>query len=587
MPNKLQAYAEQAERTARQITGSHLAWTAFLTTAARLYKYPYNEQLMIYMQRPEATACAEYDFWNEKMGRYVRRGSTGIALIDATGYKPRLKYVFDVSDTGGKENARRVNLWELKDAHTDSVSAMLERNYSVSGKNGLAEQFESVASQLAAEYWRDHSRDILGIVADSYLEEYDDYNIEVAFKNAAAVSITYSLMSRCGMRPEDHFEHEDFFSIFDFNTPRTVAALGTAVSEINEQVLRQIEVTIRNYEREHSAERTAEHGEQPDLHDERRLHDSRPEDRGAGAAPRQVRADAPEVPEGASPHPLEPDDLGGDTVPAPAGDRAGGAESSGADDAGAGGGSGGDGKPESPRPDEMGGPDEHLQGAGRGDYSGRADLRITEHPARGGQLSFFPTEAEQITAIEEAESAQASFAFSVSQEQLDHVLRLGGNADDTRMVISAAFQKQKSVEDVAALLQSTFHGGNGFKTPEGELSAWYAVDGIHIAPGRSAEYVRSAQVIAWQDAAAHISQLMDSGAYASNVELAEAGQHERMQLAQALWYLKHDLSDEAREQGNLSCMDTLRGGGFPDETARLAEQLTNTDFRETLSGEFA
>lgn len=493
MPNKLQAYAEQAERTARQITGSHLAWTAFLTTAARLYKYPYNEQLMIYMQRPEATACAEYDFWNGKMGRYVRRGSTGIALIDASGYKPRLKYVFDVSDTGGKENARRVNLWELKDAHTDSVSAMLERNYSVSGKNGLAEQFENVASQLAAEYWRDHSRDILGIVADSYLEEYDDYNIEVAFKNAAAVSITYSLMSRCGMQPEDHFEHEDFFSIFDFNTPRTVAALGTAVSEINEQVLRQIEVTIRNYEREHSAERTAEHGEQPDLHDERRLPDPRPEDRGAGAAPRQVRADAPEVPEGASSHSLEPDDLGGDSVSAPAGDRAGSAEPLRADDAGAGGRGRSDGSAESQRSHEMGGLDEHLQGAGRGDHPQRADLRITEHPARGGQLSFFPTEAEQITAIEEAESvAHTPFAFSVSQAQLDHVLRLGGNSDDTRMVIAAAFQKQKSVEDIAALLQNTFHGGNGFKTPEGELSVWYAVDGIHIAPGRSAEYVRSA-----------------------------------------------------------------------------------------------
>ena len=587
MPNKLQAYAEQAERTARQITGSHLAWTAFLTTAARLYKYPYNEQLMIYMQRPEATACAEYDFWNEKMGRYVRRGSTGIALIDATGYKPRLKYVFDVSDTGGKENARRVNLWELKDAHTDSVSAMLERNYSVSGKNGLAEQFESVASQLAAEYWRDHSRDILGIVADSYLEEYDDYNIEVAFKNAAVVSITYSLMSRCGMQPEDHFEHEDFFSIFDFNTPRTVAALGTAVSEINEQVLRQIEVTIRNYERENIAERTAEHGEQPDLHEERRLHDSRPEHPNHGAAPRQVRADAPEVPEGASPHSLESNDLGGNPVPAPAGDRAGVQPEIGADDAGVGGGGGSDGSAESPRPINVGGLDEHLQGAGRGDYSGRADLRITEHPARGGQLSFFPTEAEQITAIEEAESAQTPFAFSVSQAQLDHVLRLGGNSDDTRMVIAAAFQKQKSTEDIAALLQSTFHGGNGFKTPEGELSAWYAVDGIHIAPGRSAEYVRSAQVIAWQNAAARISELMDSGAYASNVELAEAGQHERMQLAQALWYLKHDLSDEAREQGYLSCMDTLRGGGFPDETERLAERLTDSAFRETLSGEFA
>lgn len=587
MPNKLQAYAEQAERAARQITGSHLAWTAFLTTAARLYKYPYNEQLMIYMQRPEATACAEYDFWNEKMGRYVRRGSTGIALIDATGYKPRLKYVFDVSDTGGKENARRVNLWELKDAHTDSVSAMLERNYSVSGKNGLAEQFESVASQLAAEYWRDHSRDILGIVADSYLEEYDDYNIEVAFKNAAVVSITYSLMSRCGMQPEDHFEHEDFFSIFDFNTPRTVAALGTAVSEINEQVLRQIEVTIRNYEREHSAERTAEHGEQPDLHPERGLPDSRPEHPNHGAAPRQVRTDAPEVPEGASSHSLESDDLGGDPVPAPAGDRAGGQPKIGADDAGAGGGGGSDGSAESPRPINVGGLDEHLQGAGRGDYSGRADLRITEHPARGGQLSFFPTEAEQITAIEEAESAQTPFAFSVSQEQLDHVLRLGGNEDDTRMVIAAAFQKQKPMGEVAALLRQTFHGGDGFKLDGTELSAWYADDGIHIAPGRSAEHIHSAQVIAWQDAAARISELLEQGEYAANVELAEAGQHERMQLAQALWYLKHDLSDEAREQGYLSCMDTLRGGGFPDETGRLAERLTDSSFRDTLSGEFA
>ena len=208
----------------------------------------------------------------------------------------------------------------------------------------------------------------------------------------------------------------------------------------------------------------------------------RPEDRSAGAAPRQVRADAPEVPEGASTHSLEPDDSGGNPVPAPAGDRAGGQPEIGADDAGAGVGGRSDGSAESPRPNEMGGPDEHLQGAGRGDHPQRADLRISEHPARGGQLSFFPTEAEQIASIEEAESAQTPFAFSVSQAQLDHVLRLGGNSDDTRMVIAAAFQKQKPMGEVATLLQSTFHGGNGFKTPEGELSAWYAVDGIHIAP---------------------------------------------------------------------------------------------------------
>ena len=589
MPSKLQTYMQMADEAQRQITGSYRGWTGFLTTAARLYKYPYAEQVMIHAQRPDATACAEYDFWNEKMGRYVRRGSKGIALIDSSGERPRLRYVFDVSDTGGREFPKSRYLWEYRKEHADAVSAMLESRYGVDGKGGFPDQLERIASQLAEEYWRDYKRDILAIVDDSFLYGYDEFNVGAAFQSAAAVSIAYSLMSRCGLEADDRFEHEDFLSIFDFNTPEAAAELGTAVSRINGEVLRQIEVTIKNYEREKLAERSHSH-DRTDLHQERGLPDSRPDaERNAGGreTPGQVRETAQELPSGAQTGAVQPSGAVREAVPAPAGDRRDGEPEAGADDAGADEVGGRDGGAESPRPDEMGGADEQPESAGGGSDSRGADLRITEHPARGGQLSFFPTEAEQITSIEEAESAQAPFAFSVSQAQLDHVLRLGGNSDDTRMVIAAAFQKQKPTENLAALLQNTFHGGNGFKTPEGELSAWYAVDGIHIAPGRSAEYVRSAQVIAWQDAAARISQLMDSGAYASNVELAEAGQHERMQLAQALWYLKHDLSDEAREQGYLSCMDTLRGGGFPDETARLAEQLTNTDFGDTLSGEFA
>ena len=590
MPSKLQTYMQMADEAQRQITGSYRGWTGFLTTAARLYKYPYAEQVMIHAQRPDATACAEYDFWNEKMGRYVRRGSKGIALIDSSGERPRLRYVFDVSDTGGREFPKSRYLWEYREEHADAVSAMLESRYGVDGKGGLPDQLERIASQLAEEYWRDYKRDILAIVDDSFLYGYDEFNVGAAFQSAAAVSIAYSLMSRCGLEADDPFAHEDFLSIFDFNTPEAAAELGTAVSRINGEVLRQIEVTIKNYEREKLAERSHSH-DRTDLHQERGLPDSRPDaERNAGGreTPGQVRETAQELPSGAQTGAVQPSGAVREAVPAPAGDRRDGEPEAGADDAGADEVGGRDGGAESPRPDEMGGADEQPESAGGGSDSRGADLRITEHPARGGQLSFFPTEAEQITAIEEAESvAQTPFAFSVSQAQLDHVLRLGGNEDDTRMVIAAAFQKQKSTEDIAALLQNTFHGGNGFKTPEGELSAWYAVDGIHIAPGRSAEYVRSAQVIAWQDAAAHISQLMDSGAYASNVELAEAGQHERMQLAQALWYLKHDLSDEAREQGYLSCMDTLRGGSFPDETERLAERLTDSSFRDTLSGEFA
>jgi len=153
-----------------------------------------------------------------------------------------------------------VNLWELRRSHNDTVSAMLERSYDVSGEHGLQDQLERVAAQLADEYWNEHQRDMLDILEDSFLEEYDDFNVGVQFRNAATVSITYALMARCGLEPDDYFEHEDFLSVFDFNTPVTVNALGTAVSEINQQVLRQIEITIRNYERAHSAERTDENG---------------------------------------------------------------------------------------------------------------------------------------------------------------------------------------------------------------------------------------------------------------------------------------------------------------------------------------
>lgn len=219
MASNLQLYSQMADDTARRITGSYQQWTAFLTTAARIYKYPYNEQLMIYAQRPNATACAEYGVWNDKMGRYVRRGSRGIALVDTSGYAPRMKYVFDVADTGGKENARSVNLWQLREEHESSVCAMLEQNYHISAKGGLAGQLSQIAEQMATAYWDDHNREILGIVADSFLEEYDNDNIRMAFRSAASASISYMLLSRCGLHPEDWLEHEDFLSVFDFNTP--------------------------------------------------------------------------------------------------------------------------------------------------------------------------------------------------------------------------------------------------------------------------------------------------------------------------------------------------------------------------------
>ena len=591
MPSKLDFYSQMADRIARQVTGSFGEWTAFLETVGRLYKYPFHEQLMIFAQKPNATACADYDLWNKQMGRYVRRGSKGIALIDTSGDNPRLKYVFDVSDTGGREHSRRLNLWEYKGEHQDAVTAALENRYGISGEKGLADQLERIASKLVTEYWNDNSRDILGILADSFLEEYDDYNVEVAFRNAATVSTTYALMSRCGLNPGDYFEHEDFLSVFDFNTRDTIAVLGSAVSNSSEQILRQIAITVKNYEREASlqqqAERTQNYGEQFELHEERGL--LYPESdpiRDRDEAPGQVRQDEEELSAGTQTSAVEPDDSVGDPVPASEGNRRDGEPQNGTDDARTDEGERRDGGTESQRPDDVGGLDEQPQSTSRRSNSRRTDSRIT------GQLTLFdeglfPTEQEQISFIDEAESVRpAPFAFSFAQEDIDDVLRLASNSDHTRMNVAAAFQKQKPMDEIVSLLQKEYLGGAGLKSERGEFSVWYAEDGIHLAKGRTARYVGSAQVISWEAAAERIGQLMDEGKYASNVELAEAELHERTELSHKLWYIRGDISNEAREQNILGSLSDYRRGGFPDATARLAEELKDPAFRQTVSEDF-
>ena len=576
MPTKAELYAQMAEKVTTQLTGSWQEWAGFLTTASRLYKYPFHEQLMIYAQRPDATACAEYDLWNEKMGRYVRRGSKGIALVDDSGDRPRLRYVFDISDTGTREHSRTPWLWQLEERHLDSVQAMLERTYDVSGDD-LAGQLTEVAGKLAEEYWTEHQQDFFYIVDGSFLEEYDEFNIGVQFKAAATVSITYALMSRCGLEPERYFDHEDFMAIFDFNTPSTIGALGTAVSQINQQVLRQIGVTVRNTEREANQERSKQDEQSHDLYPERRLSDSRPEaEPAARETPGQVRQDEENLPERTPSHPLQPDVAEREAVPAPSGDRRDRPEQTGADDAPAGEGSGSHRGTESQRSHEVGGADEHLQSSDRGNPDGGAYQQLT--------LNLFLSEAEQIQSIDEAENvAHTSSAFSFAQNDIDHVLRLGGNTDRQRERVVAAFEKQKTTAEISEILKTLYHGGNGL----GSVSAWYAEDGIHLSHGKSVRYDRSAQVISWESAAERIGELLESGQFASNVELAEAAGYERSLLSEKLWHLYHDLSEDARKAGYLSCLSEIKGNGFPEETRRLTEQLSDPAFRQTLKEEYA
>ena len=576
MPTKAEMYAQMAEQVATQLTGSWQEWAGFLTTAARLYKYPFHEQMMIYAQRPDATACAEYDLWNEKMGRYVRRGSKGIALVDDSGDRPRLRYVFDISDTGTREHSRTPWLWKLEDRHMDRVTAMLERTYDVTGDN-LAQRLTGVAGKLAEEYWTENRQDFFYIVDGSFLEEYDEFNIGVQFKAAATVSITYALMSRCGLEPERYFDHEDFMAIFDFNTPATIGALGTAVSQINQQVLQQIGVTVRNAEREAIQERSNHDEQSNELHPERRLSDSRPEvERAVGETAGQVRQDAESVSEGTPPDSLQSTVDEREVVSAPERDRRDSHETNGTADASAGRESRSNGEAESQRSDEVGRSDEHLQSSGRGNPDDGTYQQLT--------LNLFLSENEQIQNIDEAESvAHTSSAFSFAQTDIDHVLRLGGNTDRQRERIVAAFEKQKPISEIVDTLKSLYHGGNGL----GSVSAWYADDGIHVSHGRSVRDDKSAQIISWQAAAERIGELLESGQFASNVELAEAENYERTLLAEKLWNLYHDFSEEARDAGYLACLSDIRGNNFPEETGRLTELLSDPAFRQTLTEEYA
>lgn len=565
MPDsRTDSLVQLAQDTARRITGSHTAWMAYLQTAARLYKYPYHEQLLIFAQRPQATACAGYEVWKNTMRRYVRRGAKGIALLDTSGDAPRLRYVFDVADTGELSQSRSLNLWKLSEENAQAVSLSLENGYDVPAREGLERQLRAISSQLAGACWVDRKQEIFDIVDGSFLEGYDEGAIGASFRRAASVSLEYALRSRCGLANEGRFIREDFIPVMEWNTPEAAAALGTAVSEMSGEVLRTIEISIRNHERSLSHDY---------LPAERRDPDSRPEaERNGGAAPGQVRADAQDVPANASDDAVEQPAAKRDIAGAPAGDRRGGTEPSGTADAGADEGRGRDGGIESPRPDAMGRPDERLQGAGRGN-----------HPQGAGvQLSFLEGLAAQ-PGTERAESDLPS-ALSIPQEVVDEVLRVGGNTAHHRERIVAAFEKQKLV--TGDFLRSLLHGGNGIVTDAGTFAVWYDETGIRISRGRAARHAPSAKLVSWQEAAGRIGQLLEEGRFAANVELAGAEGYERFRLAEKLWYLRQDFSGKAIDAGYLPSLAKDGGRHFSEDTEWLAEKLTDPAFRTQLTREY-
>ena len=420
MPSKTEEYLALAQRTANGLTRYWESWTDYLTTASRLYKYPFADQLMIYAQRPDATACAEFDIWRNRMNRYVRRGSKGIALLDESSGFPRLHYVFDVSDTGVRRNSRDPEVWQFNDDLKQPVSEMLSKTYGISGER-VSQQLADVAGKLVADYWDNNGGDIRAIVDGSLLMDYDEAGVEMQFKSAAAISVTYTLLERCGFEPAGWFDKDDFRAIHEFSTPDSVYALGAAVSDMSREVLRNIERTVKTTIRRRNAERSQYEYEQQerDLLDRRGLPAPEPDPEPAPEAAGQVRQAAPDVPDESSPSAVQLDAPEREPVPASDGGGADGREPDAADhgavaetDPGPGQGAESDG---------VGAAHEQPESTGRGTGADGTDL----------QLSFLdvaiPTEAQQIEKIDQAESEKAPSAFSLSQAEIENELRRHGS----------------------------------------------------------------------------------------------------------------------------------------------------------------
>ena len=456
MAQNVGRYRELTIETKKLITSSGKQWMNYLETASWNYKYSFAEQVLIFAQRPGATACADFQTWNRQLNRSIRNGAKGIGLlVDVIG-QAKIRYVFDIPDTRSRYNSQDIKLWEINNSNITQVAKSLESD---SYEADLFSRIVSVSERMADEYWENYKEDILSSLDNSLMEEYDPFIQKELFCNLVASSVQYATLFRCGLQPQRYFSADDF-PVYEWRTDNTVSILGEAVSQLSNRLLRQIERTVKSHERRQQMERSQQHGEQFAGSNpvqtggqlSRSGHETSPSVRQTAG---QVRLDETAVSDGASTDYIQPDAPDGRIMAASPRSGRGGEQPAGAADAGAGKSGRRDGAAEGRGHDEVGRTDEQHPGTGGGDHLRGTDL----------QLSLFPTEGEQIQMIEKAENVKASSAFSFAQTDIDHVLRLGGNAERQRECIVAAFEKQKSNAEIAAYLQTLCTGGSGVGYP--------------------------------------------------------------------------------------------------------------------------
>lgn len=560
MATKLQMMSELAAQTTERLTQSIDNWTSFLDSAAWLYKYPFHEQVLIHAQRPDATACAPIELWNGTFRRWVNKGSKGIAIIDDSGQKPTLRYVFDVSDTNTRYNVP-FSLWQTRPEYEAQIVEELQNHF---GDIGVEDaDFSSavlgIAINAVSDNYRDYYEELLKVADNSALADMSDDEISSTFMVLLMTSVAHTVFVRLGIDPAAIFHGDEYDSVTLFNSPDTIAQLGAATSDISEMVLRQIERSVRSMERQErdtlaksqqvlqnedrKNERSVEHGTQ--LQAERGLSDSRYRDgRAADGGNRQIRDDEEGVSQSPSEWNVQRTLASEQADRASAGDRQDGAGTGRTDDGADGESRWRDGELESPRPDAMGAAYEQhpTESRGNGDSG--------DSP----QLSLFPSADEQIEQIEQAE-AEKSSAFSVSQADLDNELVRGTGFKNGKYRVYQFYQTIHAQQDALAFLKKEYGIGGHSHTYLDGSSGFVDHDakGIRFrVRGNDGE-----QNFSWRAIDSRLKELIALDRYLTEKEKAYLPTYEQEQAERRLQQAEEAAAREALKAA-AAAMDEIR-----------------------------
>ena len=629
--SKLQDIRELAQEHATLVSSSPRDWMGYMDTAARLYRYPFTDQLLIHAQHPQATACASLELWNEKMFRWVNRGARGIALLDENGHNTRLRYVFDISDTHMVAGGRSPYLWQMQEHQQEEILTHLAEAYGLEEKDTgtLSDALMAVAREMVADSLEEYLDGLKYAAEGTYLEDLDEVTIRSDFRQLATDSVYYMLSRRCGLEPMELLEEEDFMHITDYNRLSVLTFLGNAASQISESVLIDIGRTVhkisleearkeveisneRNYNnfntlmRENKNKGVENNKEEnieneggtdygTDISSQGGLPVSEPDRRGGRSDNREIRDASEDIPEGTQEQPVS------EPVPDRKAEQPSGRDREGS--------TGEDGQPDGETAEEPSGtgqgsrPDgldsthertdgnsgrEHLDGIGiqlvedtREDGLSKAEEEI----ASALSLPKYPTANEQRRQIEERAAALYAGEIPIPEQVVDEILRTGGNRKASQLRIIYNFMSEQTPEEYTEFVKREYRkGGKGFQIDGNEYSVWFDETGMQIAVGHTVtDHILDKAFLSWEDVSGRIHQLLDQGEYAPQSVLDAARSNAVKEHAQALAYMKGDMAEGVAEivfdEEDLPHLRSI----YPEITDYLEEKLEDPQWLSELN----